>query len=241
MGEAIAGVTDVVIGRTLWQEWSAYWPMPRTPSARSSPVRKHVVTSTLTGDLGWNSTAINGYPLSYVQQLQQHGDGDIAITGGIETIRSLFLAGVIDALTLTVHPVATDQGRRLFDESVPLTRLTLLSGTRPALATPCSPTHCAADLPRHSSPAVGSPQGSTDAATAGGAAIEAVPRATPIRMGTPPGCPPAHAAHRTTGRAASSTSKLSSSASEDVTDAFEINEPHRHSRAHPARAVDVRR
>jgi RNA polymerase sigma-70 factor (ECF subfamily) len=35
---------------------------------------------------------------------------------------------LVDSLTLTVHPTATDQGRRLFDESVPLTRLTLLDG-----------------------------------------------------------------------------------------------------------------
>lgn len=130
MGEAIAGVTDVVIGRTLWQEWSEYWPGAEDPfGSFINPVRKHVVTSTLSGDLGWNSTAVDGDPVSYVQHLQQHGDGDIAVTGGIQTIRSLFLAGVIDALTFTVHPVATNQGRRLFDESVPLTRLTLLTGT----------------------------------------------------------------------------------------------------------------
>ncbi len=36
---------------------------------------------------------------------------------------------MIDALTLTVHPVAADQGRRLFDESVDLTGLALLFGT----------------------------------------------------------------------------------------------------------------
>lgn len=130
MGETIGAVTDVVIGRKLWQEWSAYWPDADDPfGSFINPVRKHVVTSTLTGDLGWNSTAVDGDPVSYVQKLRQSGQGDIAITGGIETIRSLFLAGVIDALTLTVHPVATDQGRRLFDESVQLTRLTLLSGT----------------------------------------------------------------------------------------------------------------
>ena len=130
MGEAIGGVTDVVIGRRLWQEWSAFWPNADDPfGAFINPVRKHVVTSSLTGDLTWNSTAIDGDPVSYVQKLQQQGDGDIAVTGGIDTIRSLFLAGVIDALTLTVHPVAANQGRRLFDESVDLTRLTLLSGT----------------------------------------------------------------------------------------------------------------
>jgi RNA polymerase sigma-70 factor (ECF subfamily) len=32
----------------------------------------------------------------------------------------------VDALTLTVHPVAIPQGRRLFDESVPVTRLRLI-------------------------------------------------------------------------------------------------------------------
>jgi RNA polymerase sigma-70 factor (ECF subfamily) len=130
MGETIGGVTDVVIGRRLWQEWSAFWPNANDPfGAFINPVRKHVVSSTLTGELTWNSTAIDGDPVAYVQQLQQQGDGDIAITGGIETIRSLFLAGVIDTLMLTVHPVAANQGRRLFDESVDLTRLTLLSGT----------------------------------------------------------------------------------------------------------------
>ena len=130
MGEVIGPVTDVVIGRKLWQEWSEYWPGADDPfSSFINPVRKHVVTSTLRGDLGWNSTVINGDPLPYVQELQQHGEGDIAVTGGIETIRSLFLAGAIDALTLTVHPVVTNEGRRLFDESVPLARLTLLDGT----------------------------------------------------------------------------------------------------------------
>jgi RNA polymerase sigma-70 factor (ECF subfamily) len=127
MGRAIGGVTDVVIGRALWQEWSQYWPGATDPFGQFiNPVRKHVVTSTLSGDLGWNSTVIDGDPVAYVNALREQGDGDIAVTGGVETVRSLFLAGAIDALTLTVHPVTTDEGRRLFDESVPLTRLTLL-------------------------------------------------------------------------------------------------------------------
>lgn len=58
--------------------------------------------------------------------LRQEGDGNIIVVGGIETVRSLFLAGVIEALTLTIHPAVTNEGRRLFDESFPLTRLRLL-------------------------------------------------------------------------------------------------------------------
>ena len=61
MGEAIGSVTDVVIGRTLWQEWSAYWPDAEDPfGSFINPVRKHVVTSSLTGDLAWNSTVVDG-------------------------------------------------------------------------------------------------------------------------------------------------------------------------------------
>jgi dihydrofolate reductase len=132
MGKAISGVTDVVIGRKLWQEWSEYWQLSdaNDPFGQFiNPVRKHVVSNTLFGDLGWNSTVVTADPVAYVDKLKESGSGDIAVVGGIETTRSLFLAGVIDTLTLTVHPVATPEGRRLFDESVPTTRLQLVDST----------------------------------------------------------------------------------------------------------------
>jgi RNA polymerase sigma-70 factor (ECF subfamily) len=130
MGRTIGGATDVVIGRKLWQEWSQYWPGADDPFGQFiNPVRKHVVTSSLTGDLTWNSTAIEDDPIAYVKNLRERGDGDIVVAGGVETVRSLFLAGVVDVLTLTIHPVVTNEGRRLFDESVPLTRLELTDST----------------------------------------------------------------------------------------------------------------
>jgi dihydrofolate reductase len=130
MGRTIGAATDVVIGRTLWEEWSQFWPGAEDPFGQFiNPVRKHVVTSTLTGDLPWNSTVIEGDPVAYVKDLRERGGGDIVMAGGVETVRSLFLAGVVDVLTLTIHPVMTDEGRRLFDESVPLTRLELVDST----------------------------------------------------------------------------------------------------------------
>jgi RNA polymerase sigma-70 factor (ECF subfamily) len=127
MGEAIANVTDVVIGRKLWEEWSEYWPDADDPfGAFINPVRKHVVTTTLSGELAWNSVVVDGDPVAYVAKLREQDGGDIAVVGGIETTRALFLAGAVDALTLTTHPAVTNVGRRLFDESVPLTRLVLL-------------------------------------------------------------------------------------------------------------------
>jgi dihydrofolate reductase len=128
MGAAIGGVTDVVIGRKLWDEWSEYWQTvgPDDPFGRFiNPVRKHVVSSTRSGDLGWNSTVIEGDAAAHVRALKETDGGGISVVGGIDTTRSLFLAGVIDELTLTTHPVA-GVGRRLFDETVPVTRLDLV-------------------------------------------------------------------------------------------------------------------
>lgn len=130
MGRAIGDTTDVVIGRKLWQEWSEYWPSADDPFGQFiNPIRKHVVTDTLDGDIGWNSTVISGDPVAYVAKLQEEGEGHIIVAGGIQTVRTLFVASVVDALTLTIHPAVTNKGRRLFDESVPLTRLALDDST----------------------------------------------------------------------------------------------------------------
>ena len=86
MGAAIAPVTDVIIGRKLWEEWSEYWPaaQPDDPFAQwINAVPKHVVSSTLSGDLPWNSTAIDGDG-GYLRDLRATGDGQISIAGGIE-------------------------------------------------------------------------------------------------------------------------------------------------------------
>ena len=131
MGRAIADVTDVVIGRKLWQEWADYWPGATDPFGEFiNPVRKHVVSSTLDDVSRWQgSSLVEGDPVEHVRALAGNGEaGGIAVTGGVETVRSLFLAGVIDALTLTTHPVV-GVGRRLFDESVPVTRLELVEAT----------------------------------------------------------------------------------------------------------------
>lgn len=131
MGRAIAPVTDVVIGRKLWQEWSEFWPAAPADDPFAgfiNSVRKHVVSSTLGGELGWNSTLVDGDPVAYVRELKAGDGGDISVAGGVETVRGLFLAGIVDRLMLTTHPVA-GVGRRLFDDSVPVTRLRLLGAT----------------------------------------------------------------------------------------------------------------
>ena len=127
MTDSLAPITDTVIGRQLWQEWSQYWPESDDPFGQwINPMHKHVISSTLPRELPWNSTLASGDPIEYVRDLREQEGGPISVLGGIETIRALFLAGLIDTLTLTTHPVVTGTGRRLFDENAPTTRLRLL-------------------------------------------------------------------------------------------------------------------
>lgn len=128
MDTHIAPVTDAVIGRGLWKEWSEYWPAEERAEDTDgfaswiNPVRKHVISSTLQEEyphgLPWNSTLVPGGPVDYMRRLRETGSGDIAVLGGISTVRSLFLAGMIDQLTLTTHPVIAWTGRHLRARSV---------------------------------------------------------------------------------------------------------------------------
>ena len=129
MDRSLAGVTDVVMGRRLWEEWSQYWPSNPGDGYGDfiNPARKHLISSTLSGGLGWNSRLVDGDPVAYLVALKAADtDGGIIVAGGVETVRRLFLAGVIDTLTLTIHPAVTGEGQRLFDDSVPVTRLDLV-------------------------------------------------------------------------------------------------------------------
>lgn len=131
MGRALAGVTDVVIGRKLWEEWREYWQSGPDDEFASfiNPVRKHVISGTLTEPLDWSSTLVDGDPVAYVKNLAETSEGRVTVTGGVQTVRSLFVGGAIDTLTLTMHPAVTPDGARLFDETVPLTRLQLVDST----------------------------------------------------------------------------------------------------------------
>ena len=65
----------------------------------------------------------------FVRGLKQADGGDIAVMASISVVRQLFLAGLIDELTLITHPViAGSKYRRLFDGTETV-RLSLVGST----------------------------------------------------------------------------------------------------------------
>jgi dihydrofolate reductase len=126
MGQEIGAAMDqadaMLMGRVLYEEWSAFWPQQdpeENPfAARINGIQKYVVSTTLEGPLGWNnSTLIVEDVAEEISGLKQQPGKDISISGSGSLVGSLLKEdGLIDELRLMVHPVVVGSGKRLFEE-----------------------------------------------------------------------------------------------------------------------------
>lgn len=136
MTEAIGRIDDVILGRISYTEWAGHWPTVTEGEDKGfadfiNNVPKHVASHSLTQDrLTWsNSHLIEGDLVSFVRELKETEGRDIAVEGSLSVVRQLVEAGVLDELTLIVHPAMAGSGRRLFDGAM-ATRLRLLEVQR---------------------------------------------------------------------------------------------------------------
>ena len=119
MGQMIGATDTVILGRVGYEAWAMDFGEGGDeffgPFINSVP--KFVASKTLKGPLKWqNSTLIPGDVEVFIRDLKSKDGGEIAVMGGISIVRSLFLAGLLDELTLITHPVvAGAKYRRLFD------------------------------------------------------------------------------------------------------------------------------
>jgi dihydrofolate reductase len=133
LGQVIEKTDTVILGRVGYESWAVDFANSDDPFAGFiNSVPKYVASTTLRGPLTWqNSTLIEGDAAEFVRQLKAGTGKEIAVMGGITIVRSLFLAGLIDELTLITHPVIAGEGRRhLFEPDHAVTRLELKDVTR---------------------------------------------------------------------------------------------------------------
>lgn len=116
MGEADA----MMMGRVLYQEWSAYWPAQTSDNDMASmmnSISKYVVSTTLKQADEWeNSIVISDNIAEAIAALKQQPGKNITISGSPTLIRSLLRHGLIDELHLILHPVVVGSGKRLFPD-----------------------------------------------------------------------------------------------------------------------------
>jgi dihydrofolate reductase len=116
----LARTDTVLLGRVLYEQWSAYWPSKTAEDDGFAdfinPVRKCVVSTTLEA-VGWeNATLVREDVEGAIRRLKAEDGGDIAVNGSITLARSLVRAGLVDELRLLVFPVVVGSGRRLLDD-----------------------------------------------------------------------------------------------------------------------------
>lgn len=105
-----------LMGRRLYDEWSAFWPQSDDEIAgwfNEHP--KYVVSGSLR-DPSWNNTQVVPADAESVRRLKDSIDGDLVMSGSATTVRWLLDNGLLDELRLLVHPIAVGTGQRLFED-----------------------------------------------------------------------------------------------------------------------------
>ena len=123
MGAAVgAGMqenTAFMMGRVLYEEWSAYWTQASDDdptAAYFNNVPKYVVSSTLTDPTWSNTTVVPGDP-ARIREIVEKNDGNIGIAGSATLVRWLLAMDLLDELHLMIHPIAVGRGQRLFEDT----------------------------------------------------------------------------------------------------------------------------
>lgn len=128
--ETFAGTSAYLFGRRTYEEMAAFWPHQPDDNLMAASLNatpKYVVSSII-ADPPWDpTTVISGGVAGAVSALKSEGEGAIVVLGSGKLARFLLAAGLVDGITLFVHPLLLGTGTRLFGDLPGLQRLQLRS------------------------------------------------------------------------------------------------------------------
>jgi dihydrofolate reductase len=101
----------MVFGRKTYEGLAGYWPNETGRWADMiNPMRKWVGSTTLSGDLEWNATALEDDLGESVPRLKEEVDGDLYMHGSGEFAYALAEKGLIDEFEVYVNPLVYGEG-----------------------------------------------------------------------------------------------------------------------------------
>lgn len=128
MYPADSDMDTMLLGRTTYDSFAGAFehadPADPVVAGMNRPL-KVVVTSTPDTVTWANSTTISTDVLDRVRALKQADGGSIAAIGSTTLARSLLAAGLVDELSLFLHPKVVGRGARLFPADGPAAAFTL--------------------------------------------------------------------------------------------------------------------
>lgn len=127
-----AGTSAYLFGRRTFEQMAAYWPNQpddNPMAAHLNATQKYLVSRTVQ-DPKWQPTAVIADDVAgAVAALKAEGDGTIAVLGSGKLAGFLLAEGLVDGLSLFVHPLLLGTGARLFGDLPEPKRLRLESCT----------------------------------------------------------------------------------------------------------------
>lgn len=142
----LRAVADLIIfGRKSFDGTAAYWTTAQGPLADWMNSTPKIILSTQSGHnvSAWpNATLTPGDGTQQVRRIKEEtAGGSIVAFGGVQTVRSLVTAGLVDEYWLKINPTITGRGGSMFTGVEQFRTLTLLeaktypSGTIAAIYT----------------------------------------------------------------------------------------------------------
>lgn len=135
VSQQLATADTVLLGRRTYDSFAGAWPQREAAGGEDAVMGKalgdarKIVVSRQPLEFTWrNSERLQGDLVEAVAALKSEpGATDIAISGSISVVRQLLVAGLLDELSLLVHPIAVRKGERLFEEGESPLPLALVS------------------------------------------------------------------------------------------------------------------
>ncbi|GAA4912533.1 dihydrofolate reductase [Stackebrandtia albiflava] len=129
LGRGMAECGALLLGRRTYLDFAGYWPRQRENPYTEvlDRTEKYVVSTTLRDPLPWrNSVLLPGDPVESVAELRAGPGDDVCVMGSGELVRALLRHDLIDEMLLMIHPLILGTGRRLFDDSLDVSAMTLV-------------------------------------------------------------------------------------------------------------------
>lgn len=103
--------SGMVLGRKTYEGLAGYWPGETGKWADMvNSMRKWVGSRTLSGDLEWNATLLEGDLEDSLPKLKETVDGDLFMHGSGEFAYSLAEKGLVDEFEVYVNPLVWGKG-----------------------------------------------------------------------------------------------------------------------------------
>jgi dihydrofolate reductase len=126
-------VDALLLGRVTYDSFAGAWPEREEAGEEDASFAKFlgdvrkIVVSRQPLEFSWrNSELMEDDLVAAVTELKSDASLErILIPGSITIVQQLLAAGLIDEISLLVHPVAARRGRHLFDEDDPAYHMTL--------------------------------------------------------------------------------------------------------------------